>query len=119
MYSETNRRASVRRSNDEFLRRMIGGELGEIDPRLEKPADAPVDAMGESRISCDGTVSGGEDCPMYVKTPSLAVAYAPRQCWQRLLTPEAALAQGTLFEELVFPFERGQKNRETEGHSAR
>ncbi len=144
MYSETNRRASVRRSNDEFLRRMIGGELGEIDPRLEKSAEMPTGATGGSRISCDGTPRGefehhhsgeqnhsgerhhsgeqnhsGETCPLYSKTPSLAMVYAPYQCWQKLLTPEAALSHGTLFEDLMLPFEGGQKYKGTEEHSTR
>ena len=58
---------------------------------------------------------GAESCPLYVKAPSLAMVYAPRQCWQNLLEPKAALANGTLFADLALPFEAGQKNGEKEG----
>ncbi|MBE6553551.1 MAG: spore coat associated protein CotJA [Ruminococcaceae bacterium] len=47
------------------------------------------------------------------------MVYAPRQCWQNLLDPEAALANGTLFGDLILPFEGGQKFKGTEGHSVR
>lgn len=35
----------------------------------------------------------------------LAMAYIPNQAWQNLLSPENALMNGTIFRELVFPFE--------------
>ena len=131
MYSETNRRASVRRSNDEFLRRMIGGELVAHDratmnspvavPRVESTAPGFPTLDQQSKTSCDGTPRGesagmgGESCPLYVKTPSLAMVYAPRQCWQNLFEPQTALANGTLFADLVLPFEAGRKYGGTEG----
>lgn len=33
----------------------------------------------------------------------LAMVYSPYQCWRMLLSPENALAKGTLFEELYKP----------------
>ena len=129
MYSERNRRASVRRSNDEFLRRMIGGELGGDDravisrlPAMPGASDRPLPpAPGQGRTACDGSPRAegqggvGEHCPLYVKAPSLAMVYAPRQCWQNLFEPQTALANGTLFADLVLPFEAGRKYGEAEG----
>ena len=37
----------------------------------------------------------------------LAMVYSPYQCWRRLYDEEAALAHGTLFEELYKPLEDG------------
>ena len=35
----------------------------------------------------------------------LAMVYSPMQCWRRLYTPDKALMNGTLFEELYKPYE--------------
>ena len=35
----------------------------------------------------------------------LAMVYSPMQCWRRLYTPDDALKNGTLFEELYKPYE--------------
>ena len=40
---------------------------------------------------------------------SLAMAYVPWQKWQNLYNRQAALKNGTLFEELNKPFKGGQK----------
>lgn len=40
------------------------------------------------------------------QTP-LAMAYVPYQQWNGASTPEEALSSGTLFPELVFPFQKG------------
>ncbi len=37
----------------------------------------------------------------------LAMVYSPYQSWRMLLSPEDALAHGTLFEELYKPFRGG------------
>ena len=38
-------------------------------------------------------------------TRQLAMVYSPFQCWRMLYSPEAALMNGTLFEELNKPLE--------------
>ena len=38
-------------------------------------------------------------------TKQLAMVYSPYQCWRLLYSPEAALKNGTLFEELYKPLE--------------
>lgn len=44
---------------------------------------------------------GGGNC---VDDFPLAMAYVPMQQWRELFSPEDALAHGTLFKELVFPW---------------
>ncbi|MBQ8689762.1 MAG: spore coat associated protein CotJA [Clostridia bacterium] len=43
------------------------------------------------------------DCNMEGR--QLAMVYSPMQCWRMLKTPADALMSGTLFEELVKPYE--------------
>lgn len=153
MYSENNRRTSGMRANDEFLRRMLGGDLtgGELPVMNMEPADHADDfgrkademqrrdngrlrlsnegngSIGGGRPSCDGSVDNSvsgckpscgtqEECSTYLHAPSLAMVYSPRQCWRNLLDPQSALDQGTLFAELVLPFEGGSKRMGTEGN---
>jgi hypothetical protein len=33
------------------------------------------------------------------------MVYCPRQCWRKLFDPEDGLKHGTIFAELVLPFE--------------
>ena len=156
MYSENNRRASGMRANDEFLRRMLGGDLtgGEVPAMTRAPMeqnnslerrgdDGHRDGMGErgnARLSnepngmlgggypaCDGSVGNGVsgckpprshgdgECPTCVVTPSLAMVYAPRQCWRNLLDLQSALDHGTLFAELVLPFDGESRKTGREG----
>ncbi len=156
MYSENNRRASGMRANDEFLRRMLGGDLtgGEVPAMTTERSEqlGPVGrntdeghrnlAEGRDRVrlsneengsmgggypSCDGSVGDGVsnnkpthgdgECQSCVSVPSLAMVYAPRQCWRNLLDLQSALDQGTLFAELVLPFEGGSRKmgREANG----
>ena len=153
MYSENNRRASGMRANDEFLRRMLGGDLtgGELPTMTtERSGQLPMGrnadegyresarerdrarlsneengSMGGGYPSCDGSVengvSGGKpmcgdgECPTCISAPSLAMVYAPRQCWRNLLDLQSALDQGTLFAELVLPFEGGSRKTGREG----
>ena len=120
MYSDNNRRVSVRRANDEFLRRMIGGELTGAElpvMNMERP-QLPVYPQ-QGKVACDGsTRNSGEDsngcsdrgdCPVHVHAPSLAMVYSPKQCWRNLLDPQSALENGSLFAELLLPFECGWK----------
>ena len=131
MYPEKDRRSSVRRANDEFLRRMLGGELGDGTPfcavmnsdvperpRPQLPPEGNGPACdGSQRPSCDGMPrpdGNGGECPKHIHAPSLAMAYAPRQCWQNLLEPEVGLREGTIFAELILPFEAAKCRKETE-----
>ena len=111
MYSESNRRPSANRSNDEFLRRMLGGELTEGAIPVLNFSDGAMDGP-----SCDGStpndssICGDGECPTCIHAPSLAMVYCPTQCWRNVLQPEAALACGSLFSELVMPLEGYSKN---------
>lgn len=118
MYSDQNRCNPARRANDAFLRQMIGGEL--TDGRLSTMprGDCPMPSVErrESCTVCEGATgeNGGScalsDCPKYAHAPSLAMVYAPGQCWRNLLDIESALEHGSLFAELVLPFRGGRKN---------
>ena len=95
-----NQNAAPRRSNADYLRRMTVGEgccreEGSIPMFRREPAPQP---------SCEPSVSLG--------MPSLAMVYAPRQEWTCLIEPPSkALSEGTLFSELVKPFEGSCKSR--------
>ena len=99
MYSENNRRTAVRRADEEFLRRLSGGELGvsPIPHGNASPKDVP-----SPRRSCNGTPV---PCQSDSFAPSLAMVYSPRQCWRGILDPAAGLAAGTIFSELILPLE--------------
>ena len=115
MYSE-NKYTAVRRTNDEFLRRMIGGELsGSPMPRQdmepsEKPSSCHPCQEQHHKPPCNsgdpvpnGCVPTPPCCPTQVHAPSLAMVYAPKQCWQSILDPVTALSEGSLFAELILP----------------
>ena len=104
MYSENGRHASVHRANDEFLRRMIGGEVVRAAlPVVSMETPLLPDDLQNGGTSCDGSSKG--ECPSHVHAPALAMVYAPMQCWNHLLDMQSALQHGTLFAELVLPFE--------------
>ena len=115
MYSENNRRSTSRRANDEFLRKMLGGELtGDGFPVVNlsnAPAKSPDTRTGSNRISCDGTPrptpNGTTDksCPNNIPAPSIAMVYAPKQCWRNLMDPAQGLSKGSIFSELILPLE--------------
>ena len=123
MYFENNRRAAESRSDADFLRRMLGGELNRngcdrscnrtpIDSRRadmgnccewrpQSRQEAPV--QPESGCGCQRPCD--TSCPTEIHAPALAMVYCPRQCWRKLFDPEDALKHGSLFAELVLPFE--------------
>ncbi|MBR5514424.1 MAG: spore coat associated protein CotJA [Ruminococcus sp.] len=45
--------------------------------------------------------------PQFPSSTPLAMAYVPFQNWGETKSAEEALECGTLFSELVYPFERG------------
>lgn len=124
MYSDNYRRSPAGRSNDEFLRRMLGGEvIGKELPVMaaERPV-LPEYAEGR-RVDCTGNVisntapekeDNADQCPKQVHAPALAMVYAPRQCWRGVLGPMAGLKKGSIFSELVLPFEGCRKIDGTE-----
>ena len=120
MYIESNRRAAESRADADFLRRMLGGELNTMpnngmrnntnagrccewrpQARQEMP-QRPERGCGCNSMPCDTS------CPTEVPAPSLAMVYCPRQCWRSLFSPEDGLKHGTIFAELVLPFEGRQ-----------
>lgn len=116
MYSEIDRRASARRANDEFLRRMLGGELngGACEAMNQGVEESPRPTLPpvNNGAACDGSENGnangnGADrgCPKHLHAPALAMVYAPRQCWQNLLDPMSGLEHGSIFAELILPLE--------------
>lgn len=131
MYSEQDRRAPMRRSNDEFLRRMIGGELtgGEM-PVMNMERPSLPDYSSNRKVDCEGNIVGGEssctenqnhgneactdECPTHVHAPVLAMVYSPRQCWRNVLDPQSGLENGSMFAELILPFEGCGKKAGTE-----
>ena len=127
MYSDNDKRPSAARVNDEFLRRMLGGELTagacpvmNTDPEILPEQGIP--GHGGNGPLCDGSMGNGEmagGCPKEPWAPSLAMVYAPRQCWRNLLDPQSALAEGSQFAELILPLEVGRGPRGTEGKGCR
>ncbi len=106
----------MRRSDNDLLRRMLGGEL---DGGRYQAADIPTPTprRDESAPPCNGgdtpssthQACGKGNCPTVVSAPALAMVYSPRQCWQNLLDPESGLRAGSIFAELVLPLEPGKK----------
>ena len=133
MYSENQRHCSARRANDEFLRRMLGGEMSygnanQAARRDDSPTHEKNGCGCNRRSFCarsEGTV--GSSCPLTgrhssppcnegdtantgkhpacIHAPSLAMVYSPMQSFQGIYEPAVALRQGTLFAELDLPFE--------------
>lgn len=116
MNFESNRRVSARRANDDFWRRMLGSESADgsraVMNSAPSPSPMPMPSRPQERPdrpSCDGSYpnrgDGGGDCQKTPGMPSLAMVYAPRQCWQNLLDPATGLANGSIFKDLILPFE--------------
>ena len=139
MYFENNRRAAESRADADFLRRMLGGELNgnRRNPSRDRAPTETRQGVGEC---CEWTPpqarqpqarqempvrpeNGGcgcqkpcdTSCPTEVHAPSLAMVYSPRQCWRKLLDPAEGLKHGTIFAELVLPFEAVPKKGGKEG----
>ncbi len=59
--------------------------------------------MPDSRPDCDEPCIAGAGIPTLAGLP-LVMAYVPNQTWEGILEPEEALAAGTLFTGLHFPW---------------
>ena len=112
MNFESNRRVSARRANEDFLRRMLGAESADGSRAVINPAPSPTPSLPEvrpNRPSCDGSYpdrgESGSTCQQTPGMPSLAMVYAPVQCWQNLLDPVTGLSRGSIFADLLLPFE--------------
>lgn len=124
MYSDDNKHMPEYRANDEFLRRMLGGELvgGELLRLPTEKLDRSEERY-ERRVDCRGNLVGADstcgekvtlermevcdrmDCPNEIHAPALAMVYSPKQCWRNLLDPRVGLEHGSIFAELILPFE--------------
>ena len=117
MYSESNRHFASHRTDDAFLRRMLGGQLtGEaLSGSSTDDAQAIPVCDKATRTSCQGLASATQstpacpshagECPSNIPAPSIAMVYAPRQCWRNLMDPATGLAHGSIFSELILPLE--------------
>ena len=105
---EKNQPSAMRRSGDEFLRRMNSGDLpGRSLPTMNVPSPAPNDGSSGANSGANsngaggaGNGSNGTGC---ADMPSLAMVYSPVQEWRNLLGPQEALSNGSLFCELIKP----------------
>lgn len=110
MYEKTHPTAA-RRSGDEFLRKMLCGDIpvGNM-PIMEPPVGEPTPKVGGCSECAPSAprASRPSPCnhpPVNPSMPALAMVYSPEQAWRCLYTPDQALNAGTLFAELDKPFE--------------
>ena len=126
MYFENEQDNSRRRSGDEFLRRMKSEEfLSRLSTGNDIPTFSRTDVPRRDerpRTSCNGeearkgktgftTETQGTKCHM----PSLAMVYSPYQEWQNLLSLQEGLYHGSIFAELIKPFEGARNGKGSEG----
>ena len=85
-------------------RRGTAGMCCEWTPQTRQPqARQELPTMPENGCGCQKPCN--TSCPTEIDAPALAMVYSPRQCWRKLLDPAEGLKQGTIFAELVLPFE--------------
>ena len=107
MYERT--QPSSHRVGDDFLRRMLNGELTEKSNRMQMPTTGTRTSCGcEERETRER--SAMPDCnacpdPPSPTMPSLAMVYSPVQAWQGILSPDEGLRHGSIFSELILPLE--------------
>lgn len=100
---------AARRSGDEFLRKMLSGDIpvGNM-PAMEPSASIPTrdgNCCAGSAPSMPSRPSPCNHPALNPAMPALAMVYSPEQAWRCLYTPDKALNAGTLFAELDKPFE--------------
>lgn len=123
MYSDNEKQFSGRRSGDEFLRRFQGDDFlasmtsrkhiptfaqdNRTDvPQLdERPRTLCNGLEGRAEEGAGGSFNNETDQVMCKGMPSLAMVYSPVQAFHKILTPANGLAHGSIFEELILPFE--------------
>ena len=108
MYFENEKLRSRQRSNDEFFRRMNGedfrlGMMGSDIPTFSRTDIPKRDEI--PKTTCKGTPNSNAGAIGACQMPSLAMVYAPVQAWQGVLSPEDGLRQGSIFADLIKPFE--------------
>ena len=107
MYERT--QPSSHRAGDDFLRRMLNGELTEKSNRMQMPTTGTRTSCGcEEREARERSAMPNCNACPYPPSPtmpSLAMVYSPEQAWRCLYECSAALHAGTLFQELDKPFE--------------
>ena len=111
MYPD-NERLSLRRSDDEFLRRLRGGEFGGGRIPLQPEGTVPVASAGGINLPPE-TAGNSETGYSYLsgipgsvcKMPSLAMVYSPLQDWKGILEPDVGLSHGSIFTDLIKPLE--------------
>lgn len=92
-----NQSSASGRANAEFLRRLTNGDYG---------CEAPTRPVFNPQT---GVSSNAVPCPTM---PSLAMVYSPVQGWNnRFEAPSKALSEGSLFKDLVKPFEGSKRGR--------
>ena len=95
---ERNNPSIPRRQEDDLLRRSrFGGGIRRGFGVNEPPASPVLETVDSANETLDDRNG--------IAKKRLAMAYIPKQKWQNLLSPESALTNGTVFRELVFPFE--------------
>ncbi len=108
-----NQSPSSRRGSEEFLRRMNQNQFSSCAPcgASTKQSHSFDSRQSNGGRGCDSPASGGCNQSGTPAMPALAMVYAPVQEWTCLMeTPEMALAHGTLFKELLKPFDgRGSR----------
>ncbi len=67
------------------------------------PQYTPQTPRGELQPPPCGSCVAAPGVPTLAGLP-LAMVYAPNQEWREIMCPEDALGHGTLFKELVFPW---------------
>ena len=106
MYPKNNRPPSGR-VNDEFLRRMVGGELiGDTLPVMQMTRKEATNQTRSTIPNCnqDDDETALSECPVMLGAPSLAMVYSPEQAFDGLYEPEEGLSRGTVFIALEKPF---------------
>ena len=109
-----NRERSCNRASVENRRGGMMGECCEWTPQQARQ-EAPVRPEG----GCGCQKPCNTSCPTEIAAPALAMVYSPRQCWRKLLDPEEGLKHGTIFAELVLPFEAVPQKGGKEGYARR
>lgn len=132
MYSDNVQHAAARQANDEFLRRLVGGELCRAEKCRPRGAGREASCTRQSepcnRPQPRGAVCNlrtgreehpnppcnqGDECGVptsHIHAPALAMVYSPVQGWEGLLDPVQALAHGSQFTTLILPLEADKRD---------